>query len=118
MLTAVGRAGSNIPVGLGYNSQNWRQDNGVNWNLGYDVGFGYGWQLLALKIITPYNTNLVGGVDHYVYTDSTGAQYVLNVNTSGVWSSTQSTYVWFDSNADMSLILRSGPLRYSDLAHP
>ena len=99
LATAVGRAGTQIPVGLVYNSQNWRQDNGVNWNLGADVGFGYGWQML-IGSITPYHTDFLGDVDHYVYTDATGAQYLLNVNTGGVWSSKQSVYVWFDSNAN------------------
>ena len=98
LLTAVGRAGTNIPVGLVYNSQNWRQDSGVNWKLGNDVGYGFGWQML-IGSITPYYTPS-DVVDHYVYTDSTGAQYLLNVNTSGVWSSKQSVYVWFDSNAN------------------
>ena len=57
---------------------------------------------MLIGSITPYMTGGVGAwaVDHYVYTDSTGAQYVLNVNTGGVWSSQQSVYVWFDSNKD------------------
>jgi hypothetical protein len=97
LLAAQGRTGWTVPVNLVYDSQNWRQDNGANWNLGADVGFGYGWKML-IGSITPYYTSLWGGVDHYVYTDSTGAQYRLDQNNSGVWtSSTQSVYVWLDT---------------------
>ena len=96
------RSGQTIPVNLVYNSQNWRQDNGVNWELATDAGFGFGWKLL-IGSITPYYSlsgTGSGGADHYVYTDSTGAEYPLTVNNSGVWSSQQSNYVWFDANAD------------------
>ena len=53
LLTAQGRTGWTVPVGLVYNSQNWLQDTGVNWKLGNDVGFGFGWQML-IGAITPY----------------------------------------------------------------
>ncbi len=100
LLTAQQRTGTTVPVGLVYNSQNWRQDNSVNWKLGNDVGFGFGWQML-IGSITPYESPYYGGIDHYVYTDSTGAQYSLTVNNGGVWSGTNGAYVWFDSNRDV-----------------
>jgi hypothetical protein len=96
---AQGRNGWTVPVNLVYNSQNWRNDNGVNWQLGTDVGYGFGWKLL-IGSITPYYSASWEPADHYIYTDSTGAEYRLNVNNGGVWSSQQSTYVWFDANAD------------------
>jgi hypothetical protein len=102
LLTAQGRTGWTVPVGLTYNSQNWRQDTGANLKLGGDVGYGFGWQM-QLGSITPYTTvtQSATAIDHYVYTDSTGAQYQLNYNSNGVWwSSSQSVYVWFDSNAN------------------
>jgi hypothetical protein len=37
LVTAKSRAGWSIPVSLYYNSQNWRQDSGNNWQLGSDV---------------------------------------------------------------------------------
>jgi len=38
-------------------------------------------------------------LDHYEFTDATGAIYHLTQNASGVWSSnTESVYVWYDSN--------------------
>jgi hypothetical protein len=95
-----GRNGWSVPVGLTYNSQNWRQDSGVNWQLGYDVGYGFGWKML-IGSITPYYVNFWSGVDHYVYTDGTGAEYQLNVNNGNVWSSTQGNYVWFDATANV-----------------
>ena len=100
LLNAQRRGGGTVPFNLAYNSQNWRQDSGGTWNLGADVGYGYGWKLLTGSLEpfwgagTGYNT-----VDHYVFTDSTGAQYTLGTNNSGVWSSAESIYVWFDSNA-------------------
>ena len=99
MVTPQGRTGWKVPFGLTYNSQNWRQDNGVNWQLGNDVGYGFGWKLLAGSL-TPYYTSYWTGVDHYVFTDSTGAEYRLDQNNGGIWSSRQGIYVWFDSNAN------------------
>lgn len=97
LLTAQGRTGWAVPVGMVYDSQNWRQDNGVNWKLGTDVGYGFGWKLL-IGSITPYYTSYWSGADHYVYTDSTGAQYRLDQNNSGAWtSSMQSVHVWLDT---------------------
>jgi hypothetical protein len=96
LLQAQGRTGWTVPVGLAYNSQNWRQDNSVNWQLAGDLGYGFGWKL-AIGSITPYYTGWTNGVDHYVYTDSSGAEYLLNVNSGGVWSSSQGVYVWFDT---------------------
>lgn len=94
-----GRTGWTVPVNLVYDSQNWRQDNGVNWNLGRDVGYGFGWRLL-IGSVTPYYASYYGAADHYVYTDATGAEYRLDYNAqnSGVWtSSTQGVYVWLDT---------------------
>ena len=106
VLEAQGRPGWKTPVGLVYDSQNWRQDGGQNWQLGDDVGFGFGWKML-IGSITPYYTQYFSGVDHYVYTDSTGAEYRLDVNAGGVWSSTKGIYVWFDSNTNI-LHFRNG----------
>ncbi len=99
LLKAQGRGGWSVPFSLNYNSQNWRQDAGGTWNLGNDVGYGYGWKLLAGSL-TPFYISLLG-VDHYLYTDSTGAEYRLTQNTGGVWSSSESIYVWYDSNANI-----------------
>ena len=91
------RAGWTVPVNLVYDSQNWRNDNGVNWKLGADVGFGFGWKML-IGSVTPYYTNYYGAADHFVYRDATGAEYRLDQNNSGVWtSSTQTVYVWLDT---------------------
>lgn len=100
LLVAQGRSGWTAPLGLAYNSQNWRNDNGTYWKLGADVGYGYGWQM-QFGSLTPYYVNWWSGPDHYVYTDSTGAQYILNIDTNGIWSSSQGAYVWFDSNWDV-----------------
>jgi hypothetical protein len=36
-------------------SQNWRQDNSVNWQLAGDLGYGFGWKL-AIGSVAPYYT--------------------------------------------------------------
>ncbi|HUD97980.1 MAG TPA: hypothetical protein VMR62_00290, partial [Bryobacteraceae bacterium] len=64
--------------------------------LNADTGFGFGWQLMLGSVMPVYTGS--GVVAYYVYTDSTGAQYFLTQNNSGIWSSTASVYVWYDSN--------------------
>jgi hypothetical protein len=106
LLTPRGRTGWTVPLGLSYNSQNWRQDNSVNWMLGADVGYGFGWRL-SFGSITPFYTTTWSGVDHYLFTDSSGAEYRLDQNSNGIWSSRQGIYVWFDSNTNI-LHFKSG----------
>ena len=60
------------------------------------MGYGFGWQLLAGSLTPIYNGLFT--VSYYLFTDATGAQYHLNQNSSGVWSSLESVYVWYDSN--------------------
>ena len=76
LLTAQGRGGWTVPVSLSYNSQAWRKDPGGVWQLSQDVGYGFGWQLMAGSL-TPYWDQNALTIDHFVYTDSTGAQYRL-----------------------------------------
>jgi len=98
LVKALGRGGWGVGFNLTYNSQNWRQDPGGVWKLGRDVGYGYGWKLLAGSLLPVYDGYFTP-VHHYVFTDSTGAEYRLDQNNSGVWSSLQSLYVYYDSNA-------------------
>jgi hypothetical protein len=95
LLTPQARTGWKVGLNLSYNSQNWRQDT-ATWNLGKDVGYGYGWKLQAGSLAA----QTVGGtVAQYLFTDSTGAEYRLSVNTGGVWTSLESIYVSYDSGA-------------------
>ncbi|MGA2882186.1 MAG: hypothetical protein ABSG13_24810 [Bryobacteraceae bacterium] len=96
ILKVLGRGGWGVGFNLTYNSQNWRQDPAGTWQLGEDVGYGYGWKLLAGSLLP---LNGPSGVNEYLFTDSTGAQYHLNQNSGGVWSSLESVYVSYDSNA-------------------
>ena len=79
---------------------------GRDWNFGADVGYGYGWKLLAGSITPVWNP---GGftASYYLYTDSNGAEYRLDQNNSNVWSSKESIYIWFDANYNI-LHLRDG----------
>jgi len=101
LLNAQGRNGRSVPLRLAYNSQNWRQDvdaqytANYTWNLGEDIGYGYGWTL-QVGSLTPYYKNPSSVPDHYLYIDGTGAQFRLNVNVSGIYSSQEGIYVWYD----------------------
>jgi RHS repeat-associated protein len=92
------RGGWSVPLRLSYNSQTWRMDSGGEWLLGEDVGYGFGWKLLA-GAITPIWANSV--IDHYLYTDATGAEYRLDQNNNNLWSSVQGIYVSFDANTNI-----------------
>ena len=80
------------------NSQNWRQDGSTSWVMGADVGYGFGWQLMAGSIRPYWNG---WSLDHFVFTDATGAQYRLDHQNNGVWSSAESIYVWYDYSASI-----------------
>jgi len=101
LLKAQGRGGWGVSFNLSYNSQNWRQDSAQNqvtvWQLGQEVGYGYGWRLQAGSV-TPVYSDLYS-VHHYIFMDSTGAEYRLDQNDgSGVWTSKEGIYLSFDSN--------------------
>ena len=98
LLTAQGRGGWTVPFRFSYNSQMWRQDANGTWFFGYDLGYGFGLKLLA-GAITPIWANSI--IDHYLYTDSTGAEYRLDQNSGSLWTSTQGIYVTFDANTNI-----------------
>jgi len=91
LLKAVGRGGWGVAFALNYNSQLWRQDGGGTWKLGRDVGYGFGWRLQAGSI-TPYWSDQ-WTMHHYTFIDSTGAEYRLDVNTNGIWTSREGIYL-------------------------
>ena len=96
LLKAMGRGGWGVTFALSYNSQLWRQDGSVTWKLGRDVGYGFGWRVQAGSL-TPYWSDYYA-IHHYVFTDASGAEYRLDVNSNGVWKSTESgVYVQYDS---------------------
>ncbi len=101
LLKAQARSGWGVGFNLNYNSQNWRYDagSGATWKYGGDVGYGFGWRLMAGSI-TPVLSDAVT-VAYYLFTDSTGAEYRLDQNTSNIWSSKESIYVYFDAGANI-----------------
>jgi len=109
LMTAVGRSGLKANFALVYNSQNWRvvvnQLGTVPRILGADTGFGFGWQLMLGSVMPVYTNG--GVVAFYLFTDSTGAQYHLTQNNSGIWTSSERVYVWYDSNQNR-LYFRNG----------
>ncbi len=96
ILKANGR-GWSVPFNLSANSQLWRQDPGGTWNFGVDTGFGYGWKMQGGSLAPVYAGWF--NVDHFLFTDVSGAEYRLDVNTNGIWTSRESIYVEYDSNA-------------------
>ena len=110
LLTLKGRAGFGASFSLSYNSQNWRNDSGGNWEFDGDVGYGFGWRLLAGSITPVWNA---GGMtaSYFLFMDSTGAEYRLDQNNSNVWSSKDSAYVYFDANTNI-LHFRNGTYWY------
>src|ERR1035437_9367820 len=90
LIQARGRGSAGAAFALSYNSQIWRQSGGTPSLLGRDLGFGLGWTLQAVSLLQVLNS-------YYVFTDSTGAQYKLDQNTSGVWTSREGTYAAYDS---------------------
>ncbi len=97
ILKAMGRGGRSVSFNLTYNSQNWRQDPGGTWQLGQDIGYGYGWKLQAGSLL-PVNT--ASGIGGYSFTDATGAQYYLNQNSGGVWTSPTGIYVSYNATTN------------------
>jgi RHS repeat-associated protein len=96
LLKPQARGGWGPTFGLSYNSQMWRKDNGGTWRLGQDVGYGLGWKLQAGSI-TPvfFNSNLL----YCIFTDATGAEYRLDQNSGGVWTSREGVYLAYDANS-------------------
>jgi hypothetical protein len=76
----------------------WRQDSGAETLLGQDVGYGLGWKLQAGSITPIWNGT--SNIDHYLFTDSSGAEYSLSVNNGNVWTSLEGSYVTYDANAN------------------
>jgi len=98
LLKAQARGGWGVGFNLNYNSQNWRYDASNSWKYGTDVGYGFGWRLLAGSI-TPRFADAYT-VNYYLFTDSTGAEYRLDQNSNNVWSSKESVYLNFDANTN------------------
>jgi hypothetical protein len=96
LVKAMGRNGWSANFGLSYNSQLWRQDPAATWKLGRDVGYGFGWRFQAGSL-TPYWQD-PWTIHHYLFVDSTGAEYRLGVSSSNgqVWSSQEGLYLTFD----------------------
>ena len=80
------------------------------WNLGEDIGYGYGWKV-QFGSLTPYWNTGYYGVDHYLFVDGSGAEYTLNINNGGVWTSSESIFVYYNAAANV-LYFRDGTQWY------
>jgi RHS repeat-associated protein len=96
LVKAISRRWS-IPLVLSYNSQNWRLDNAGNpWRLGQSIGVGFAWTM-QVGSLTAFYSDLLS-VKFYLFSDASGANYRLDQNNNGVWTSKESVYVSYDSN--------------------
>ena len=89
--------GWGVMLRLSYNSQMWRQDTAGTWLMGQDVGYGLGWRLQAGSLAPVWANSTI---DHYLFTDASGAEYGLTINNGGLWTSQEGTYITYDSNAN------------------
>jgi RHS repeat-associated protein len=101
LLRPQGRGTWSVPFNLIYNSQNWRQDSGGTWVFDGDVGYGWGWRLMAGSLTMIPQAGGGANIAYFLYTDSTGAEYRLSQSSNNIWSSPESVYVWFDANANI-----------------
>ncbi len=102
LVKPVSRGNWSAQIFLSYNSQMWRQDSAGTWLMGYDVGYGLGWTVQIASVIPIWANGLI---DHYLFVDSTGAEYSLPVkNGSNVWSSLEGIHVWLDTNASPNVL--------------
>jgi len=95
LFKAMGRGGWGVQFALSYNSQLWFMEGSAQTKLGADVGYGFGWKLLA-GAMTPIWSGST--LLYHLFTDSTGAEYKLDVNESGVWRTREGVYLRYDSN--------------------
>ena len=116
LVKAVGRNnGPATTFGLHYNSQMWRQDGGGDWRLGEDTGYGFGWRILAGSILPVYSD--IFTTHHYIYIDSTGAEYHLNLLSNGVWISREpGVYVAYDAGQRRSTFRTAASGRWAPRA--
>jgi len=98
LLTAIGRSGLSLGLSLSYNSQMWRGDGAGTsskvWKIGRDVGYGQNW-ILTPGSIRPAVSEF-WNVHHYTFTDPSGAEYRLDINNNGIWTSSEAFYARWD----------------------
>jgi hypothetical protein len=95
LLKAMGRGNWGVTFALSYNSQMWRKDDGGTWKFSHNTGYGFGWKLQAGSLAPSWSHYWT--LHHYTFTDSSGAEYRLDVNTNGVWTSREGVYLEYDS---------------------
>ncbi|MCI0718594.1 MAG: hypothetical protein L0338_06410, partial [Acidobacteria bacterium] len=95
VLKAQGRGGWGVPFALSYNSQLWRHDSGGTWKLGADVGYGFGWRLQAGSLLPVWSGPTT--IHHYLFVDSSGAEYWLNQWNGSVWTSGEGIYLAYEA---------------------
>jgi hypothetical protein len=92
LLKAQARGGWGVTFALNHDTQTWKKEGSKVWKYGLDVGYGYGWRLLAGRVMRYFSGT--GQTSHVVFTDSTGTEYRLDrmVNPDGTTSATATGY--------------------------
>ena len=109
LVSAKARNGWGVGFNLNYNSQNWRNDSGGNWKYGRDVGYGWGWRLMAGSITPVFSDPYT--VSYYLFTDSTGAEYRLDQHSFNQWGTRESIYSYYEPSTSR-LYFRDGTFWY------
>ena len=107
MASAATAGGVSVGLSLNYNSQNWRQDPAGIWNYGRDIGYGYGFRLLAGSMQLFDNSQWA--FDHWTFTDSTGAEYRLDTQVNWDGTPAPNTGVWRSSTDSTPILYEPAP---------
>lgn len=96
LLSAQGRKGKSVGFFLNYNSQAWRKDSAGTWKVGQDVGYGFGWTLMAGSITPVWDSS--NTLVRFIFRDATGAEHSLTQSADGFWRSHDGSFLTYDAS--------------------
>ena len=100
LLKAQSRGGKSMSFAMNYNLAKLAAGFGrCIWNLGYDAGIGFGWRIMAGSIQQVWDGYF--NIWAYKFTDSTGAEYMLNMQdptNSDLWRSRESVHLVYQAS--------------------
>ncbi|GEM_PF-1575541 len=100
LLRAQARGGWSVGFALNHDTQSWRKVGSKVWKYGVDIGYGYGWKLMAGSVMRYFSGTYQ--TSHFIFTDSTGTEYRLDrkVQSDGTaWTTGPWDGYWASSSA-------------------
>ena len=76
LLRAQARGGWSVGFSLNHDTQSWRKTGSQVWKYGVDIGYGFGWKLMAGSVMRYFSGTYQ--TSHFIFTDSTGTEYRLD----------------------------------------